>query len=203
MKCWTWFLVGSAVLVAGCGSTHTASTPTTSAAPPGSTAAVTTTPTQPTDTATTAPPSTEPVPTTAPPPGRCATSQLAGSLGSAEGAAGTIYYQLQLRNISAAACVLQGYPGVSFVAGADGHQVGDPAARVAGSAPSRVLAPGESAGATLAIVDASNFGTPCDLTNVLGLRVYPPDQTTALFVPHADKACANAQDLTLRIEPLQ
>jgi hypothetical protein len=162
---------------------------------------------QPTDAPTTAPASTGPVPTTLPPPpatpGRCSSSQLAASLGSSNGAAGTIYYQLELRNTSAAACVVQGYPGVSFVAGADGHQVGDPATRVAGSAPSRVLTPGESAGATLAIVDASNFGTSCDLTNVLGLRVYPPDQTAALFVPHADMACANTQDPTLRIGPLQ
>ncbi len=223
MKRWTWFLVGSAVVLAGCGSTHTTSTPTTAAAAPGTTAVVTTSPgeppvttpsDQPTDSATTAPTTpapattapttTGPVPTTVPaPPGRCSSKQLAGSLGSPDGAAGTIYYQLELRNTSAVACVVQGYPGVSFVAGADGHQVGAPASRVAGAAPSRVLTPGESAAATLAIVDASNFGTPCNLTDVLGLRVFPPDETAALFVPHADEACANTQDPTLRIGPLQ
>ena len=114
-----------------------------------------------------------------------------------------MYYQLGLRNTSAATCFVQGYPGVSFVAGADGHQVGSPATRVAGATPMVALPPGQSAAATLAIVDATNFGTGCQVTDVLGLRVYPPGQTAALFVPHTDQACANVHDQTLRIEALQ
>jgi hypothetical protein len=133
----------------------------------------------------------------------CATSQLAGSLGSANGTAGTIYYPLQLRNRSTSTCYVEGYPGVSFVAGADGHQVGAPAARAIGGTPKVVLAPGEVATATLGIHDASAFTQPpCHQTPVLGLRVYPPDQVTALFVSHRDTGCANPAVVTLVIGSL-
>jgi hypothetical protein len=133
----------------------------------------------------------------------CTTSQLAGSLGPANGTAGTIYYPLQLRNRSASTCYVEGYPGVSFVAGADGHQVGAPASRANGITPRVVLAPGQVAAATLGIHDASAFTQPpCDQTPVLGLRVYPPDQFTALFVSHRDTGCANPAVVTLTIGSL-
>lgn len=135
-------------------------------------------------------------------PRLCATGQLAASLESPNGTAGTIYYDLDLRDVSSTTCFVEGYPGVSFVAGSDGHQVGNPAERMAGPTPRIVLAPQRSAEAVLAVVDAGNYGTQCQLTPVLGLRVYPPDQTTALYVPSANQACANTHYTTLRIGPL-
>jgi hypothetical protein len=107
------------------------------------------------------------------------------------------------RNVSSVACFVQGYPGVSFVAGADGHQVGNAAVRVAGAAPRVGLSPQRSAAATLAVVDAGNYGAACQLTAVRGFRVYPPGQTAALYLPHVDQACANTAITTLRIGPLQ
>jgi hypothetical protein len=142
---------------------------------------------------------------TPPPPGPrlCSTSQLEGSLGSANGTAGTIYYRLGLRNKGTSECSVQGYPGVSFVAGADGHQVGAPATRNGQATPRVVVAPGRIAYATLGIHDASAFTQPpCHQTPVLGLRVYPPDQTAALFVPHRDIGCSNPAVRTLVIGPL-
>ena len=132
----------------------------------------------------------------------CSTAQLAGSLGQPNGAAGTIYYQLALRNTGHGACFVQGYPGVSFVAGSDGHQVGRPLTRVPGNALRVVLHPGQSASSTLGIVDAKNYPPSCGWTAVVGLRVYPPDQTAALFVPHNDVACSSTKDVTLKVEPL-
>jgi hypothetical protein len=38
---------------------------------------------------------------------------------------------------------------------------------------------------------------------VLGFRVYPPDNTTSLFVPHSDQTCADATYKTLGVAPLQ
>jgi hypothetical protein len=64
------------------------------------------------------------------------------------------------------------------------------------------VAPGHTATATLGIVDASNYGPGCLLTSVRGLRVYPPGQTAALFVPHTDQGCANPADKTLTIRPV-
>jgi Domain of unknown function (DUF4232) len=94
---------------------------------------------------------------------------------------------LQLRNTGSSACSLYGYPGVSWVAGADGHQVGAAAVRQpesTGSAEKAVtLAPGALASAPLDIVDAAVFSrSQCKPVPVRGLRVYPPGQQAALFL---------------------
>jgi hypothetical protein len=61
------------------------------------------------------------------------------------------------------------------------------------------LAPGASAEALLQVAEAGNFA-PCTTTSVRGLRVYPPNQRDAVFVPMPTKACAqtSAQQLTVR-----
>ena len=94
---------------------------------------------------------------------------------------------LQLRNTGSSACTLDGYPGVSWVAGTNGHQVGAAAVRQAdpgGSAEGTVtLAPGALASAPLDIVDAAAFPpSQCKPVPVRGLRVYPPGEKAALFV---------------------
>jgi len=94
---------------------------------------------------------------------------------------------LQLKNVGSSACTLYGYPGVSWVAGADGHQVGAAAARQAdstGDAEQTVtLAPGALASAPLDIVDAAAFSrSQCKPVPVRGLRVYPPGENAALFL---------------------
>jgi Protein of unknown function (DUF4232) len=94
---------------------------------------------------------------------------------------------LQLRNIGSSACTLYGYPGVSWVAGADGHQVGAAAVRQAnsdgGTQKTVTLAPGALASAPLDIVDAAVIPTSqCKPVPVRGLRVYPPGEKAALFI---------------------
>jgi len=94
---------------------------------------------------------------------------------------------LQLRNAGSSACTLYGYPGVSWVAGADGHQVGAAAVRqadITGSAERTVtLAPGAVASAPLDIVDAAVFSSAqCKPVPVRGLRVYPPGEKAAVFL---------------------
>lgn len=93
---------------------------------------------------------------------------------------------LQFRNVGSSACTLYGYPGVSWVAGADGHQVGAPAVRqpdITGGAEQTVtVAAGALASAPLDIVDASVIPpSECKPVPVLGLRVYPPGEQAALF----------------------
>lgn len=95
---------------------------------------------------------------------------------------------LQLRNTGSSACALYGYPGVSWVAGAAGHQVGAAAVRMpdgSGSAERTVtLAPRALASAPLDIVDAAAIPRPeCKPVTVRGLRVYPPGEQDALFIP--------------------
>jgi len=100
---------------------------------------------------------------------------------------------LQLRNAGSSACTVYGYPGVAWVAGADGHQVGAAAVRQAdptgGAEKTVTLAPGAMASAPLDIVDAAVFSpSQCKPVPVRGLRVYPPGEKAALFLPLATAA---------------
>jgi hypothetical protein len=201
----------SALGLLGCASsaptTSATTTPTTAATASTtatSTAVASTTTAGPSASTTPSTSSASPTPASTGPsgPSQCTTQQLSGNLGASNGAAGTIYYPLILTNVSNTTCVIQGYPGVSFVAGSNGHQVGAAASRLSGPTPPITLPPGQSTTATLGIVDAGNYPSSCQQTPVLGLRVYPPNQTTSLYVPHTDTACANTADVTLRIYPL-
>lgn len=183
--------VGLAVMATGCGSKKHSS------APPTTTTAATAAPT----TATTAAGSpstsgnlstTTAVPTAAP----CPTSQLTVTLGAGNGAAGSAYFMLNFLNHGSAVCTLNGYPGVSYVTGSAGTQVGAAASRVAtpGATQQSVkLAPGKSANATLREINVGNYpSATCTPTPVLGLRIYPPGQTAAAFIPQTGTGCAQA-----------
>ena len=90
-------------------------------------------------------------------------------------------------------CELRGFPGVSYVAGDDGHQVGPAAAMSGPRGGEVVLKPGAAAAAQLQLVNVANFDAAvCRPTPVRGLRVYPPGDTTSLYVERAGTGCAGA-----------
>lgn len=115
---------------------------------------------------------------------RCVTGELKGALGRGGAAAGSVYRPLLLTNTGKRTCELVGFPGVSYVAGDNGAQVG-PAAEMRGPrAPQVNLAPGAAAAATVQLVNVGNFDpASCKPVPVRGLRVYPPGDTASLFVP--------------------
>ena len=121
----------------------------------------------------------------------CTSADLKVSLGGGAGAGmSQNHIGLELRNVGSSPCTLYGYPGVSWVAGADGHQVGAAAERQSdnsGSAEGTVtLAAGALASAPLDIVDAAVIPpSECKPVAVRGLRVYPPGEKAALFLPLA------------------
>lgn len=128
-------------------------------------------------------------------PGECRAADLELSLGSGEGAAGTHYRPLRFTNASDAPCVIHGFPGVSYVAGDDGHQVGTAAYRTGGKGEPVTLQPGRTAHATVGFVEVGNYDpAECEPTPVRGLRVYPPHETNAMFVPAAGTGCAEFPD---------
>jgi hypothetical protein len=196
---------------AACGGGSSSSAPTTAPGAGGGTttsAPPTTAPAATTTVPTTAPATTTTVPavtTTVPPPSTtvgvttCATDALTLSVSGANGAAGSTYETLDLQNTGSVPCTLEGYPGVSYVTGSAGTQVGAAATRDPSSSVVLVtLAPGATATAQLRLIDAGNFDpTTCQMTPVLGFRVYPPGQTTAGFVAASGQACASTsvQDL--------
>jgi Protein of unknown function (DUF4232) len=118
----------------------------------------------------------------------CTSAQLQASLGGGAGAGMSQNHTgLQLRNTGSSACTLYGFPGVSWVRGASGLQTGAAAVRQAdpnGTEKTVTLAPGALASAPLDIVDAAVIPPPeCKPVPVRGLRIYPPGQRAALFLP--------------------
>jgi len=129
--------------------------------------------------------------TPAPPkgPSRCVSSSLRASLGQSEGTAGSIYTALVLTNRGSVACTLDGYPGVSFTAGTDAHQVGSPAKRDNRyRAALLLLAPGATAHTTVKVADHSAYDpATCLAVPANGFRIYPPG---SLLVRAPQQVCS-------------
>lgn len=113
---------------------------------------------------------------------------------SGDSGAGHWVISLVFRNVSSHACWMKGYPGVSYVSGDNGHQVGGSARRDADLAPSAArvwLIPNAHAYARLDQTNPTYFPSArCHLTSARGLRVYPPDETAAIYAPGKQLACA-------------
>jgi hypothetical protein len=139
--------------------------------------------------------------------GQCVSANLKVTVGDGNAGAGHSFIPIVFTNGGAKPCTIAAYPGVSFVAGDDGHQVGDPATREPGSAPTITLQPGQAASAALSITNVGLYDpAQCKPTGVRGLRVYPPKNTAALFVPLSGdvQGCsAHVPNQTpLRIKPM-
>jgi hypothetical protein len=186
-------LAALALTLTGCSASRTAgTTPTTVGATPG---IPTTAPALPESSST---PGT-PAASTATP--QCRSAGLTVSLGAPEGAAGSVYRLLIFTNTGDQDCELTGFPGVSYVTGDDGHQVGAAAERVGDRGAAVHIAPGGTASAQLQLVNVGNYDPAvCHPTPVRGLRVYPPGETSALFVAAGGTGCAGTpgQQLTVK-----
>ncbi len=106
------------------------------------------------------------------------------------------YWELRFTNTGGTPCVLVGFPGVSYVAGDRGVQVGPAAERSATKGPRVTLAPGDTAYSLVAAATTEVFDpAQCKPTSVRGFRVYPPDETASMFIalPGAgEQGCAGA-----------
>lgn len=123
--------------------------------------------------------------------GDCKSAELSLAVQGGEGAAGTVYRKLVFTNTSKRTCTMQGFPGVSYVAGADGHQVGPAAYRDGAKGAAVTVAPGGSAVAPVGFVNVRNYDAAvCKPTPVRGLRVYPPQETASMFVAMDGLGCA-------------
>jgi hypothetical protein len=120
------------------------------------------------------------------------------------GAAGSVFYRIEFTNLSAATCTVKGYPKVNAV-DLKGHRIGAFATHEPGKAAKTVtLAPGQSAAATLRIVDALNFpANKCKATTAAGLRVSVPGGHGNKVAPLAFETCVRAATKTLSVRPVQ
>ncbi|MEV4313504.1 DUF4232 domain-containing protein [Actinocrispum sp. NPDC049592] len=175
-----------AALIGGCGKTA----PTAAEGTPSASTSTTTTtvPSTTTTTTTAAPP---PSPAQAA-PAECKVADLSLSIRGEDGALGTIYRGLVFTNTGGRTCTIEGFPGVSFVAGDDGHQVGQPAVRDGAKGGVVSLKPGDAATAPVGFTSIDAYDpAECQPTPVRGLRVYPPHDTASAFVAFPGQACAN------------
>ena len=140
-------------------------------------------------------------------PQPCATAGLKAAIGSGQGAAGSSYYPIDLTNNSGATCTLYGYPGVSFVTGAGGAQIGAAATRNDTLAPGLVtLTAGQTAHASLQVVNASNYpAAKCKIVRAHWLRVYPPGQFSPLYISFSAPTCGGGASATgiLSVQTIQ
>jgi hypothetical protein len=125
-------------------------------------------------------------------PAPCRTAALRVALGRGDGAAGSTYYPLDFSNASGDACTLFGYPGVSFVTGVGGSQIGNAASRnPAFASESVTIAAGGVVHAALQVVNAQNFPrADCHPVAAHWLRIYPPNQTAPLYLSFTAPACS-------------
>ena len=124
--------------------------------------------------------------------GPCASSSLGASLGRSLGAAGTFHIALLLTNRSHLTCTLDGYPGVSFTAGTDGHQIAAPAQRDSRFVPAPVvLVPGASAHVSVQVANYGNYDPQaCQPGRATGYRIFPPGSTGSLLVSAPQTVCS-------------
>lgn len=124
--------------------------------------------------------------------GLCTAGDLKLSLGNGDAGAGTMWRPLRFTNKSSSSCVIQGYPGVSYVAGNDGHQVGAAAYREGHKGARITLRPGKTANAPVGFAQVHNWdSSECKPTPVKGLRVYPPQETHSIYIDNPTTGCAN------------
>jgi hypothetical protein len=117
-------------------------------------------------------------------PGTCRSSQLKLSFGGGDAGMSQQERVLRFTNASRTSCTIVGFPGVSYVAGDNGAQVGAAAVREGHIGARITLAPGQVASTVIHSVDVGVFDpSVCKPTPVRGYRVYPPNNTAAMFIP--------------------
>jgi hypothetical protein len=123
--------------------------------------------------------------------GECKVADLTLSLGGGDSAAGTTYRSLRFTNSGNRTCTIQGFPGVSYVTGDEGRQVGPSAKRDGSKGAPITLRPGDVAHSDIGFVQVRNYDPAvCKPTEVRGLRIYPPHEYDSMFVPNPGTGCA-------------
>lgn len=117
--------------------------------------------------------------------------------------AGSVYYRIEFTNLTTATCTVSGYPKVNAV-DLKGRRIGAFATHEPGKKARRVtLAPGQSATATLRIVDALNFpANKCKAITAAGLRVSVPGGSGSKIAPLAFETCVRSASKTLSVAPV-
>lgn len=126
----------------------------------------------------------------------CETAGLRVSLGQQNGGAGSIFTAIVFRNMSTQTCTLAGYAGVSLVDRLH-RQIGRAAQWDSGLIQRITLRPGGAASTTVHTLNPGVGTTNC-LSPSTALRIFPPDNRNAVFVPVRLSECLGV----LGVKPL-
>jgi hypothetical protein len=141
-------------------------------------------------------PASLPAPVDAP----CRMSQLSVVLGTAGAAGGTAYQQVDFRNRGTVACVLDGYPSLTFL-DRSGNAVGRPATQtdVMGTPVVAVpLAPGGTGHASMGVATARNSPTSsCRPTDTVQIRIAVPGDPSGRTLASSQVVCSRGPSSTL------
>ena len=199
------WLVAAVAAAAGCGSSGSATAPHSAAATASSGSASATVSAAPAASSPAVAPTSRS--STASGLAACATANLSVGLQTnvGGGAAGSQYVPISFTNTSGAACAMYGFPGVTFVTGPNGSQIGAPASRQT-SFPSVAVtvAAHATAHAWLQVAEAGNYpASTCHPVTVHWLKVYPPANTAASYVGHTFTACSSAKVTIMMVDPVR
>ena len=124
--------------------------------------------------------------------GTCSSTHLALTVSVPQGAAGSSYTELILRNAGTSVCRLSGFPGVSLF-DITGHQVGKDAQHSGSAGVPDMLAPGQVAHATLRTIPAACTGGTAGSDPGVTVRVFPPGERGPLMNAIYAYACGPPQ----------
>jgi Protein of unknown function (DUF4232) len=139
----------------------------------------------------------------------CRSRLLAVTVETAQAGAatGSAFVPVDFTNTSRTACLMDGYPGMSFVTAGNGagRQIGAAAEQYPGFTKLAVrLTPGGVAHAWLQVASASSYPlSTCQPVTAYWLRVLPPGQTGAIYVSYAFAACGSAKAPLLFVMPVR
>ena len=139
-------------------------------------------------------------------PPRCTTGVLSLTHTRHDVGAGNGAERLVFTNTGTQSCVLGGFPGAAYVA-RSGKQLGAAADRTGSSYGTVVLEPGGKARARLDFINNVSAVPGCyhqrQQAEAVGLRVYPPGSTYAMFVRDRHPACKRSTVHLLHIHAVR
>ncbi len=142
------------------------------------------------------------LPAAAQPVAACTAGATSVAFHPGQGAAGSLYGRIVVRNTSERPCTVHGYGGISYVGHHNGTQIGAASVRVPAKVRTLTLRPGAKAHAQVQMTEAGNYSRrSCHPTRVDGFRVYLPGETHSQFARHTTTGCANARITLLHNKP--
>ena len=197
-------VAGAMVLtVAACGGGATGPTPSSAGRPTVTVAAPTVTVTAPSTPS--ASPTTSATGTGTGGPVRCDPMNMLVSYADDKGGAGagSVMGTFTILNRGTAGCTLRGFPGVAYVGGENGVQVGVPATRTDDKVTTKTLAVGKTAEVAVRRTQPRNYGEQCQEAKVTGFQVYLPESTRRGFVAFKTTGCRSADAPLLQVGPVR